>query len=320
VLALINDNATNSDPTQGVALEARLAAEGNGIELVDRSTGTDHLTVTRNPLSTAAIDLGLVPEGQDSSAMTGPGDLAQGPVTSAAPNSGLLVRAVGGGTQTNGARIVVEDCGADPSAAYIHYSVDPDTDVATIAIGITPGVTTANDVVRLFQYGAEVDPEIRELFTVGLDPDGGSPNTGEGVVDVTPAGEWFEVNGGSPDLLTGADVNPQETEGLLTALARLQHALATNDLNEMNRAMTMLDESMVAFHMSRTELAMREQGLDALGQQLDSENIDLEAAMSADGDVDMADAVTQLTAKQVAYEASLRAIGQLSQFTLLDFI
>jgi flagellar hook-associated protein 3 len=193
VLNLINTNAVNSDPSQGVALEARLAANGNGIELVDRGTGPGHLTVTRNPMSTAAIDLGLVPKGQDSSTATA-------------------------------------------------------------------------------------------------------------------------------DVLTGADANPQETEGLLTALARLQHGLTTNDLEEMSRAMAALDQGTVNFNFSRAELGTRQQGLDALQQQLDTETTDLQAAMSADYDVDMAEAVTQLTAKQVAYEASLRAIGQISQFSLLNFI
>ena len=88
----------------------------------------------------------------------------------------------------------------------------------------------------------------------------------------------------------------------------------------MDRAVAMLDQSRVNFNFSRAELGTRQQGLDALQQQLDTEKIDLQAAMSADYDVDMADAVTQLTAKQVAYEASLRAIGQISQYSLLNFI
>ena len=223
VLNLINTDPVNSDPSQGVTVEARLAANGNGIELVDRSTGQGHLTVTRNPMSTAAINLGLVPKGQDSSTAAGAGTVAQGTVASAGPNNDLLVRAVGGGTQTNGTQIVVEDSGLGAGNEYIHYSVDPVTHVATVSFGITPGITTANDLVTLFQSGSDVAPEVRQLFTIGLDPADGSPNTGDGLVAVTPPGTSFGVSGGSPDVLTGADANPKETEGLFTALARLQH-------------------------------------------------------------------------------------------------
>ncbi len=319
VLDLINNNSTNSDPTQGVAVKAQLAKDGNGIELVDGSTGPDHLTVTRNPLSTAANDLGLIPKGQDSSTATAAGDVAQGSIVSAAPNSGLLVQAVGTGTQTNGTQIVVEDSQLGPGNEYIHYDFNNQTNVGTITIGITPGVTTANDVATLFTSGVNVDPEVRQLFNIEVDPNQFG-NTGEGAVDVTPSGQPFEMSGGTADVLTGADVNPQETTGLLTALARLQDGLQTNNLDEMNRAMTMLDQSTTSFNLCRTELGAQEQSLDAMGQQLTTQSTDLQSAMSNDQDVDMANAVTQLTAKQVAYEASLQAIGQLSKYTLLNYI
>jgi flagellin-like hook-associated protein FlgL len=198
VLDLINNNPINSDPALGVPLEARLAVQGNGIELVDFSTGPDHLTVTRNPMSTAAIDLGLIPKGQDSNT---------------APTSGA-----------------------------------------------------------------------------------------------------------DPDLLTGADVGPKETDGLFTALIRLQHALLTNDLGEMQRSVDMLDRRMVDFNFARAELGARQQGLDTLQQRLDSEEIELRQAMSLEYDVDMADVVSQLSAKQIGYEASLRVIALISQMSLLNYL
>ncbi len=174
---------------------------------------------------------------------------------------------------------MVEDSGLGAGNEYIHYSVDHQTNVATITIGITPGVTTANDVATLFTSGVNVDPEVRQLFNIGVDLNQYG-NTGEGAVDVTPAGEPFEVSGGTADVLTGADANPQETTGLLTALARLQDGLRTNNLEEMNRAMTMLDQSTTDFNLARTELGAREQSLDALGQQLTTQSTDLQSAMS----------------------------------------
>ena len=248
------------------------------------------------------------------------GAVAQASVVSAGPNNDLLVRAVGGGTETNGTRIVVEDSGLGAGSEYIHYSVDPVTQVATVSFGITPGVTTANDLVTLFQTGSDVAPEVRQLFTVDLDPADGSPNTGTARVDLTPPGTWSEVLGGGPDVLTGADVNPKETDGLFTALLRLQHGLTTNDLAEMDRAVAMLDQSTVNFNFSRAELGARQQGVDVLQQRLDSEEIELRQSMSTDYDADFAEVASNLTARQIAYQASLTVIGKISQMSLLNYL
>jgi len=53
-----------------VPLVARLAADGNGIELVDSSIGSGVLTVTPTNGSTAARDLGLTPSDQASNSST----------------------------------------------------------------------------------------------------------------------------------------------------------------------------------------------------------------------------------------------------------
>ena len=64
VLDLINTVA-------GGLLNADLVLSGNGIELVDSNGGAQPLTVTRVPESFAAIELGLIPQGQDSVSVSG---------------------------------------------------------------------------------------------------------------------------------------------------------------------------------------------------------------------------------------------------------
>lgn len=66
VLDLINNHPANQDPATQVV--AQLATFGNGIELVTVDTATDAaFRVERTTLSLAAIDLGLVPKGEDQS-------------------------------------------------------------------------------------------------------------------------------------------------------------------------------------------------------------------------------------------------------------
>ncbi len=202
VLAAINNHEDNTPNAPGVppALVARPAAYGNGIELVDSSMGAGTLTVARTEFSTAAIDLGLVPEGAESNSDTVPG----------------------------------------------------------------------------------------------------------------PAG--------AAAILTGADVNPRETEGLFTALNRLQRALETNDTREVTRAIELLDKSVLDLNFARAELGARQQGLDILKDRLDREDTDLQESLSINYDVDIVEVISDLTARQTAFEASLRSSAKIFQMTLLNYL
>jgi flagellin-like hook-associated protein FlgL len=194
VLQRINTNPDNL--AAGTPLVARLAAYGNGIELVDNSAGSGTLTVTRGELSAAAIDLGLIPPGQESRT----------------------------------------------------------------------------------------------------------------------------ASAGQPDLLTGSDVNSQETEGLFTVLLRLQDGLLTNDAWETQRSIEMLDSQVLELNFSRAELGARQQGLDTLKDRLDSEDVELQASLSQEYDADLAETISNLTGRQTAFEASLRSIAQIFQMSLLNYL
>jgi len=81
-------------------------------------------------------------------------------------------------------------------------------------------------------------------------------------------------------VLTGADVNPRETESIFTALVRLRAALETYDPIEADRAMDLLDQSALNLNFARAELG----------------------------------------ARQLAYEASLRSTASILQMSLLNYL
>jgi len=181
----------------GGTLQARLALYGNGIELVDQTTGAGTLTVTRTFPSMAAIELGLIPEGQQSSA----------------------------GTMSGGSQV-----------------------------------------------------------------------------------------------LTGRDVNPLETEGVFTALSRLYVSLKENDVLGIQRAIELLDRQAAAMNFARAELGARQQGLESVQSRLESENVDLQAALSQDLDADLVEVISNLNARQTAFEAALKSSAGTLQRTLLDYL
>jgi len=296
VIDLINAQAPGE-------LVARLATYGNGIELVDLSTGTNTLTVSRVQLSRAAIDLGLVPEELESQSNTTAGSSAAVTVASAAAHSDLIFTAKDPGTAINGVRIVFEDTGTG-AAAY-------DDVAGTLTFGITAGLTTANEVIAWLQ-ASPADA----FFSAALDPTDGSPNLGTGVVDVQTSAP---MSGGSR-LLRGADVDPQETEGIFTALLRLKTALMDNDVGEIERSIALLDDRTDRMNFARAELGARQQGLDITQVRLDNEEIELNESLSHDLDVDMIQAISDFTARQVSFEASLRTAAQVLSVTLLNYL
>ena len=303
VLLAINNHAGNADGL----LTAQLATYGNGIELVDQSLGTESLQVQRTELSTAAIDLGLIPAGEEESTAQNAGTLATVTVDSAGANNGLMFRAQFPGSYANGYQVVFEDTGAesfvfDQTNKIMRFEID------------TVGGTTAQDLIDLFN----ADPDASALFAMELDPADG--NDGSGAVEATDPLLPPTVAGGAPAALTGDDTNAVETEGVFTALLRLQNALATNDLPQVQRAMDLLDSSVMQLNFSRAELGAKQQGLDILAERLDAEELDLREVLSEEHDVDMVEVISNLTARQMALEASMKATAQTLNMTLLSYL
>ncbi len=192
VLNAINNNSANADGK----LVARLATYGNGIELVDTSTGTGALTVIPDQSNTAAVDLGLVPAGKannSSATFTYYAKLVStDPVTSQpVPNSAIIVTSSDASGDLSGLQVVL-----DATAKGVTY----DAANQTLTVGIDPnGNTTANDVIRMINgsdYGSK--------FHAALDPAGGNNGTGK-VVDGT-SGIMYGAKLTSTDPITSTPV------------------------------------------------------------------------------------------------------------------
>ncbi len=303
VLQAINTHAENADGR----LTAQLATFGNGIELVDESLGHDSLQVQRTELSTAAIDLGLVPTGEEDFDAQNAGTLATLDIDFVGGDNGLMFRAEFPGTYANGYQVVFEDTGAES------FTFDQANKIMRFEID-TVGGTTAQDLVDLFN----ADPDAPALFAMDLDPADG--NDGSGVVAATDPLLPPTVTGGTPAALTGDDTNAAETEGIFTALLRLQNALQTNDQPQIQRSMDLLDSSVMQLNFSRAELGAKQQGLDILSERLGAEELDLREVLSEEHDVDMVEVISNLTARQMALEASMKATAQTLNMTLLDYL
>ncbi len=320
VVDLINGALGNhvvGDPITGTtAVLARLTPNGNGVDLVDSSTtstGTisGSLLVDVPPGSQAAEYLGFVAPG-------------------ATQHSSTFVDASGNyvmsGQNVLGHDLVIE--ASDGTELWIDLA-----EVATVQDVIDRiNNNPANDAVpkkitaRLAVTGNGI-----EL----VDSSGGAGTLHVRVAEGSSAAQFLgfvadgqtqsdplavEIDGSGNQVLTSEDRHTLETDSVFNTLIRLRTALETHNVEEIGRSLERLDADISRLNFARAELGGRLQNLDAIDLRLQDENVQLQAALSQDVDVDLVEAISQLTARQFAYEASLRSAASLMQMSLLNFL
>ena len=314
VIDKINTNADNGDGL----LVAQLAPSGNGIQLVDNSFGSNTLTVSDVNRSTAAESLGLIPSGAGTasaataSGLTTPGSVASANVGLTDPTTGLSIgqftlTANGTGDTLNGVQINIQDTGAQEGGETFNY----DPSGRTITIGIGPA-TQVSDVLSLLQTNSTAVGLFSSTFT----PSGSGSTSSL----VTPPATPSYVGGGQAAVLQGSDSNPGQTDGVFTALLNLQTALTNNDPDAAQQAINLLDQSSNQVSSARAEMDARMQGLTVLQTRQTNNETSIQSSISQDYDVDFAQAASQFTQLQIAYQAALQTSAATMKMTLFSYL
>lgn len=303
VIDRINNHPSNTNPATRVV--ARLAAYGNGLELIDDNpAGTGSLSITQALDSNAAEELGLIAI-NGSTASAAPAAAATATLDLAAANTDLRLTASVAGTGLNGVSIVFQNTLVGDAATAVYNA---GTNTLTVSIDAT--ATTANTVLAAIN--------LEGTFNATLDTSTDATNNGTGVVGAT--GTLATTAGGAAQTLTGSDANPIEVGGVFTALLRMQDALENNDDEAMIRASVLLDDAFDAANFARGEVGARGQSLEAIQAHLEDEQTELKRNLSDQIDVDFVQAISDLSARQAAFQASLQLSAQLQQMTLLNYL
>jgi flagellar hook-associated protein 3 FlgL len=307
VLDRINNHPANLATPNPIV--AQMAANGNGIELVnDGPPGSGALTVERRNLSQVAEDLGLIPTGLESFTAQAPGVAPTTTLTMSGANNDLVISGIVAGTGLNDVRVSVTNSGLGPGNGIVTFNPTDNT----LVFDVDPS-TTATEMIDILAN----NPLAGTLFTASLAPADGAPNSGAGAVDLAATAN---LAGGEAPTLTGTDVNPREVDGVFTGLIRLRDALRENDVLGIERAIGVLDKGMTTVNFARAELGARQRSLDVLQVRLESEEVDLQASLSLEIDVDITEAISNFTARQASFQASLQTAAQTLKTSLLDYL
>lgn len=154
-----------------------------------------------------------------------------------------------------------------------------------------------------------------------------SDNSGAGPLSIasngltTALGIDGEEPGANPAIpLVGRDVNPQEPQGVLSILSRLQKALENEDDAELQRLAPLIDTETSRFNVVRGELGGRLKLLDDVESRVLDEEVRLQESLSIEFDTDLTEAITQVSTIQAALQATLQVAANTQQLSLLNFL
>ncbi len=171
--------------------------------------------------------------------------------------------------------------------------------------------TNGNGIVLSAATGAQpigirVPGGTQAAWDLGLVPEGETQVTGS-------------VAGGS-SVINGTDVSGIEVEGIFTTLIQLKQAIESERIEDMPRVAAKLDDDLQRLAMSRGLVGTRQQNI-ARTQDLSAEQQLLLTQMESDElDADLAQTISELTAREAALQASLNLMGQTARLTLFDYL
>ncbi|MFH1747503.1 MAG: hypothetical protein ABIG44_10715 [Planctomycetota bacterium] len=268
-----------------VGVWARIADDGNSIEILNRVSGTD-LTIEENngQLATA---LGI----RSLHADTALADL----------NNGRGVETLEG----NDIRIITAD----------DTSIEIDID----------GAVTLQDVISLLNTqggGAITATFVSQGNGLMITDNTSGPGTFRAErVNLSPAlGSLGLDVPATGDTLIGRDINPIRNNNGFTALLELRGGLRGDDTRLLTRAGQRLNQTLKTLREMQGNVAAHAQAMEKRGTLMENEVTAAHVLLSDTRDVDLSEAIVRFQQMQTALQANLNTAARVMNLSLLDFL
>jgi flagellar hook-associated protein 3 len=308
VITRINNATGNHTGTTSVT--AQINSTGQGIQLVDSSTSATPTPLTVNePSGTHAAEyLGFVASGatQGTSTTTD----ASGNYVFAGSNVSQPDLEI---TARDGTNVFVELTGATTVQDAINIINQAS---ASAGAHITAQLATTGNGISLVDSSPTTTGDLTVQTVQG--------SQAAQYLGFMPAGQTqiasHATDGSGNYVLTSTDNNTQQVDSVFNTLIRLKTALASGDVTQISAAITPFDNDLERVNFARAQVGSRSQSLDVIKSRLTDENTQIQSSLSNETDVDLVQAISDLTAKQFALQASLQATAQIMNLTILNFL
>ncbi len=142
---------------------------------------------------------------------------------------------------------------------------------------------------------------------------------GLGLVPTSSSSAAGTVNG-SLNTITGIDVSGVEVDGAFTSLIRMRQALEQDRPEDLIRITAALDADIQRMSLARGFVGARQQSIDRIKELSAEQQLQLKEIESNELDSDLAQVISEMTARQAALQASLQLMGTASKLTLFNYI
>ena len=272
-----------NDPANGIYVEARINSDGNGIEIVDKNHGAPGKLEVIDCDSTCAYDLGIK-----------------------------------GRTVDN----VLVGSDLDPA-------VTRDTLLTSCAFGTIP---TGKVYVQSGEHSAEIDltgcrtvgdvmdklsnTDLNLHLTAWISEDGKHIN-----LTNTANQPYIKVTNITGETQTASALGLGNTSSLFQTLMDLRDNMSRcDDWAVSNINIPQIDEALNRITQLHTEVGAKTNRVATTKEKIENINLNLKTMLTNVEDIDMVDAVIQMTGWETTYQASLQVGAKLMQTSLLDFI
>ncbi|TWT79054.1 flagellar hook-associated protein FlgL [Planctomycetes bacterium CA13] len=128
------------------------------------------------------------------------------------------------------------------------------------------------------------------------------------------------VTVGPVNKIAGIDYMPLDAGGALDTLTRLEKAILDGDIPEIERLQQRIDEDFDRSTSARSRVGIWSRNLEDMRDATGDQVVQMKSQLSDEVDADLATVISEVNRRQIAMEASMRIIGQMSQLTLLNFL
>lgn len=211
------------------------------------------------------------------------------------------------------------------------------TDGATLSFELE-GVKTVGQVIDMINdhSGNQTAPQVTASLnqfgngitltapadTQLLSVSSGNTSDAATALGLVPQGQTQSLGtvGGGVVSLVGNDYAPRHPGGAIDTLIRLAAAVREGNPVVIAQLQQQLDADRETVNQVRGRVGLWTQDLDRMQEVAEDTVLNLKAQLSQEVDADIAQVITDITARQTSQEASLKLIAQSARMSLLDFL
>ncbi|HAE37272.1 MAG TPA: flagellar hook-associated protein 3 [Candidatus Riflebacteria bacterium] len=274
-----------NNPANGIYVEARISADGKGLEIIDKNNGATGKLEIIDIDSTTASDLGISGRTVDNKLIGKDVDPAMSLTTP--------ISALNGGKGVPLGKVYVQSGS---------YSGEIDlTGVKTVGEMLDKLSNSDNN----FNLQAWISADGKRINLTNT--------MGEPYIKVRDAG------GKNPN--TASTLGLGNTPSLFTTMMDLRDNLLRNDAKAISEeSIKNIDEDLRRVLNLHAEVGSKTNRANAAKEKQENITLNLKNMLSSVEDIDMAEAIIRMTEMETAYQAALQTGSRIMQMSLLDFL